>query len=308
MFLNLILLAVGFVLLTKGADFFVDGASALAEKFKIPSIIIGLTIVAMGTSAPEASVSLISAIKGSGGVAIGNVIGSNIANVFLILGFASLISPLVIQKNTIKYEIPFVGFITVLLGFFGWYFGQINRLAAFIFIVLFVLFLLYLFKISKNIDEVDESLGRMPIYKMIIFLIVGLAALVYGSNLTVESAIAIAKIFHVSERIIGLTIVAFGTSLPELATSCIASFKRQNDIAVGNIIGSNIFNILFVLGLTGLIRPIPFEHVFLFDCFVALMAAVGLFFYTYRTKTLTKFQGLSFLLLYVFYLGYLIIK
>lgn len=308
MIISLILLAIGFVLLTKGADYFIEGASAVAFKFKIPSIIIGLTIVAMGTSAPEAAVSIASALKGANGVAIGNVLGSNIANIFLILGITASICALTIQKNTIKYEIPFVAFITILLCVFGYIFGEVNRICALILLVLFVLFLLYLYKIAKNIEEPSKEASNLSSFKIILFLIGGLLALVYGSDLTVNSAIDIAHRLNISDRIIGLTVVAFGTSLPELATCIIAARKKQADIAIGNIIGSNIFNILFVLGIAGIIYPIQFAKEFLFDGMIALFAIVLLFVATCKTKLLSRFWGILFLVLYLIYIGYLIIK
>lgn len=308
MIISLILLAIGFVLLTKGADYFIEGASAVAFKFKIPSIIIGLTIVAMGTSAPEAAVSIASALKGANGVAIGNVLGSNIANIFLILGITASICALTIQKNTIKYEIPFVSFITILLCVFGYYFGAVNRLCALILLILFVLFLFYLYKIAHNIEEPDEEASKLSGIKIVLFLIGGLFALVWGSDLTVNSAIDIAHRLNISDRIIGLTIVAFGTSLPELATCIIAARKKQADIAIGNIIGSNIFNILFVLGIAGIIYPIQFAKEFLFDGMIALFAAILLFVATCKTKLLSRFWGILFLVLYLIYIGYLIIK
>ncbi len=308
MLLSIVLLIIGFILLTKGADYFIEGACAVAFKFKIPSIIIGLTIVAMGTSAPEASVSINSALKGANGVAIGNVMGSNICNIFLILGITALICALPIQKNTIKYEIPFLGFITIVLCAMGYYFGAVTRLCALIFVVLFVVFLLYLLKISKNIEEVDPNTQKLSAPRTIIYIIGGLCALCYGSDFTVNSAIDIAHRLNISDRIIGLTIVAFGTSLPELVTCAIAACKKQTDIAIGNIIGSNIFNILFVLGLSGIITPIPFNKAFLFDGAIAFFAVLLLFLFTFKTKMLNKLNGGIFVLIYLVYLGYLITK
>lgn len=308
MLISIILLIIGFVILSKGADYFVDGAVALAQKYNVPSIIIGLTVVAMGTSAPEASVSINSALKGAAGVAIGNVIGSNIANIFLILGITSVICALTIQKNTIKYEIPFVGFITILLCLMGFYFHSVTRLCAAVFVLLFILFLFYLYKISKDSSDEEICDKKFSIFKIIIFIIGGLIALILGSDLTVNSAINIAHLLNISDRIIGLTIVSIGTSLPELITCIVAALKKQSDIAIGNIIGSNIFNILFVLGLTGLIIPVPFNNSFLFDGIISLAAAVILFIYTFKNKKLTRIQGVSFLVFYLLYLGYIILR
>ena len=308
MILSIILLIAGLILLGKGADFFIDGASNLAVKLKIPSIIIGLTIVAMGTSAPEACVSITSALKGITGVTIGNIIGSNIANIFLILGTTAAICTLTIKKNTIKYEMPFVLFITILLGIFGFIQGEISRQTAILFLVLFLLFFIYLFKISKETNNYTVNEKSLGIIKIIIYILGGLTALVYGSNLTVDSAIDIAHRLNVSDRIIGLTVVAIGTSLPELITCVVAALKKQSDIAIGNIIGSNIFNILFVLGITGVIQPVKFSTEFYMDTFIAIFATILLFIYTFKSKKLTKWQGISFVVIYFIYIAFLIYK
>lgn len=308
MLLTIFILAVGLVLMSKGADFFVDGASSLAKKFKIPSIIIGLTIVAMGTSAPEASVSITSAIKGVSGVAIGNAIGSNIANILLILGITSAICALKLQRNTVKFELPFVTIITVLLCGMGYYFQSISRVCAAILLTLFILFLGYLFKMSKDANNEESEIKDLGIFKIILFIVGGLIALVYGSDLTVNSAIDIAKSLNISDRIIGLTIIAIGTSLPELVTCIIAALKKQSDIAIGNIVGSNIFNILFVIGLTGVIKPMTFSPEFLFDGAIAIISSILLFMCTVRDRALTRWEGISFIAMYIGYLTYIIVK
>jgi len=302
MILSILLLIVGFVLLTRGADFFVDGASALAQKLKIPAIVIGLTVVAMGTSAPEASISIMSALRNSDSIAIGNVIGSNIANIFLILGITSLISVLTVQRNTLVYEIPFVGFITILLCWMGYKFGMISQSGAFVLLGLFVLFLAYLYIIAKREKNDDLEIKQMSGLKITLYIIGGLAMLVFGSNLTVDSAIKIARYIGVSERVIGLTIVAFGTSVPELVTCIVAAIKKQSDIAIGNIIGSNIFNILFVLGIAGAISPIPFKQEFLFDGAFAILAILLLILFSYKHMKLGRIAGATFLGIYIVYL------
>ena len=241
MLINIFLLILGFVLLSKGAELLIDGACAIARKLNIPEIIIGLTIVACGTSTPEAAVSISSVIHGSCGVGIGNVLGSNIANILLILGVSALISKLHVQKNIILYEIPFVAFISVLLMFMGWYYGMISHTSALILCTLFGLFLLYLFIISKKKKDDVPTIESMSFIKMISFVIFGIAALVVGAKLTVNSAVDIAYALNVSERIIGLTVIAFGTSLPELVTCIVAAVKKHSDLVIGNIIGSNIF-------------------------------------------------------------------
>ena len=306
MFINILFLIIGFVLLSKGAEWLVDGASAVARRFHIPEIIIGLTIVACGTSAPEAAVSISSVIAGSAGVGIGNILGSNIANIFLILGVSALIANIYVQKNTILYEIPFVGFISVLLMFMGWQYGIVSRLGALILCALFVLFFVYLYIIAKNQKNDTEKIEDMPSWKMMFFVVVGIAALVIGAKITVNAAVNIARALSISERVIGLTVIAFGTSLPELVTCIVAAIKRHSDIVIGNIVGSNIFNILFVLGVTGLIQPIPFENAFILDSALGIVATVLLFIFVFHDKKLTKWKGAVFLALYAAYIMYLI--
>lgn len=307
MLINILLLVIGFVLLIKGADYFVDGASALAERLKIPAIIIGLTVVAMGTSAPEAAVSISSALAGSNAIAIGNVLGSNIANIFLILGVTAIITTLTVQKNTVHFEIPFMIFITLLLCGIGWGHSMISRMDAGLLLGLFVLFLGYLFVIARGNTDTDTRIKQISKTKIALFIIFGMAALIFGSKIAVLSAVDIAQYIGISERVIGLTIVAFGTSLPELVTSIIAASKGESDIAIGNIVGSNIFNILFVLGITGLILPIPFNAEFLFDGAFAILAAVLLLIFTYRHRKLGKIAGIIFIVIYAVYLGMLLV-
>lgn len=305
MLLSLFLLVVGFVMLVKGADYLVDGASAVAKRMCIPPIIIGLTIVAMGTSAPEAAVSISSALHGSNAIAIGNIIGSNIVNIFLILGLCAMITKLSVQRNTVRYEMPFVIFITVLLCAMGWY-GEISRMGAGVFLGLFMAFLGYLYLISRHNECDVQNIKVISPLKSIAYIALGLAALVLGSNVAVSAACDIARIIGVSERIIGLTIVAIGTSLPELVTSIIAAKKGEADIAIGNIVGSNIFNILFVLGISGMILPIPFDSAFMIDGAIAILAAVLLWLFTFKNKTLTFMPGLIMVAAYIAYLAYII--
>lgn len=306
MLLNLLLLAVGFVFLVRGASAFVDGASVLAHRFNVPEIIIGLTIVAMGTSAPELAVSVSSALHGTGGVAIGNALGSNIINVLLVLGIAALITPLSVHRKTTKYEIPFLIIITMMLMWFGIEYSALTRDAAGIFILCFVFFLCYLyFNARKEIVEAEKT-PEFSMFKTITFLVLGLVALVFGSDLTVKSATNLANILHVPDRIIGLTLVAFGTSLPELVTCAIAAYKNRTGLVIGNIIGSNIFNILFVLGITGLIVPMNFERAFVADTVISLVITIMLLIFTLREHKLTRRAGLIFLLCYAGYIIYLI--
>lgn len=300
--LQFLLLAAGFVMLIKGADWFVDGASGIAAKFGIPQLVIGLTIVAMGTSAPEAAVSISAAFNGSADITIGNIVGSNILNVFIILGISSVITTLVVAKSTIKYEIPFMTAITLLLLLLGLD-EKIGLIDGIILLAAFALYMLYLFRIAKNNKEEQdaESENKMGIAKAIIFTIIGLALIVLGSNVTVDAATKIAEAFGVSERFIGLTIVALGTSLPELFTSVSAARKGNADIAIGNIVGSNIFNILFVVGISSVIIPVPFVNNFIFDTIVAIIAAVMLLVCCLKTKTLKRWAGILMLISYAVY-------
>ncbi len=300
--IQFLILAAGFVMLIKGADWFVDGASGIAAKFGIPQLVIGLTIVAMGTSAPEAAVSISAAFSGNADITIGNIVGSNILNIFIILGISSVITTLAVAKSTIKYEIPFMTAITLLLLLLGLD-GEIGLIDGIILIAAFALYMFYLFRMAKNNKEEQdaESEKKMGIAKAIIFTIIGLALIVLGSNVTVDAATKIAEAFGVSERFIGLTIVALGTSLPELFTSVSAARKGNADIAIGNIVGSNIFNILFVVGISSVIIPVPFVSNFIFDTIVAAIAALMLLVCCLKTKTLKRWAGVLMLISYAAY-------
>lgn len=305
MLLDLILLFVGFLFLTYGADMFIDGSSAVAKRFHIPEIVIGLTIVAFGTSLSEMSVSIISVLHGANGVAIGNILGSNIANILLVLGFTVTISALTIQKNTIKYEIPFVCFITLLLMWMGAYYGMISRMGALLLVGLFILFLIYLCTIGMKDVSVAQDVKEMSGLRTLVFIMLGVMGVIYGSNLIVDSSVNIARTMNISERVIGLTVIALGTSLPELVTCIVAVMKKRSDLAVGNIIGSNIVNILLVLGITGLIKPMPFEHAFVKDGAIAVVATVMLWLFTIQNCVLSRRAGIVFLISYVIYVAYL---
>lgn len=274
-FIAIVLLVVGFVMLTKGADWFVDGSSALAFRLGIPQLVIGLTIVAMGTSAPEAAVSITSSLKGNEGITVGNVVGSNIMNILLILGIASVIVPLAVQKSTRMIEIPYMIAITVLFGVLGYTGEKVTRVEGGILWIAFLIYLGYLLwmaKKGKEDNEPDEKQKSLPV--QLLMIAVGLVCIVLGSDFVVDGATEIAKVIGISERIIGLTIVAFGTSLPELVTSVTAARRGNADIAIGNIVGSNVFNILFVAGTSALISPVVFESKFVFDTIVATAVAV----------------------------------
>ena len=301
MLLALFVLVVGFVLLMRGADVLVDGAVALSRRVHIPEIIIGLTVVAMGTSAPEAAVSIIGVLSGANGISIGNIIGSNIANILLILGVSACIYPIVAARNTVRYEIPFVILITCVLGWLGATYGEINRGGATILIALFVLFLGYLFATSGTEDLPDKSPETISGVHIFVMLVAGLGALVFGSNMIIKSASTIAAFFGMSQRAIGLTIVALGTSLPELSTCISAAIKKKSDLVFGNIIGSNIFNILFVLGISGIVGTINFEPKFVMDTIIAIAVALLLWLITLRNYKLSRWAGVLFVILYGVY-------
>lgn len=310
MLLDLIVLVVGFVLLIKGADFFVAGAAGIAERFHIPQIVIGLTIVAFGTSAPEAAISISAGLKGVTGICIGNVMGSNILNILLILGITACIVPLKVERNTVWREIPFTIFITALLVVLGSTMGELGLVSGLILWALFLVFLGYLFYISMKSqqEEIKECPHKKPnIWMLLGVTVVGLAAIIIGSNMTVDSASSIAETLGMSDRLIGLTVVAFGTSLPELVTSVTAARKNNVDIAISNIVGSNIFNILFVLGTTCLVATVPYAAKFLVDGLVCVGAAVLLWVCVMKHKELRRWSGVLFLACYAVYFVYLLV-
>ncbi len=296
--LQILLLALGFVMLVKGADRFVDGSSAIAAKFKIPQLVIGLTIVAMGTSAPEAAVSITAALKGSADITIGNIVGSNILNILIILGLSALITPLTVAKSTIRIEIPFMIGITLLLLGVG-FDGVVGRWEGMLLLLVFAIYLGYLFFMAKK--DNNEKTDDISVAKALIWTVVGLFLIVFGSNVTVNAATKIAQILGLSERFIGLTIVALGTSLPELFTSVSAARKGNADIAIGNVVGSNIFNILFVVGTSAVIVPVPFANGFRFDTIAAVFAAVLLLVCALKDRKLRRRAGVIMLLCYAVY-------
>ena len=310
--MQLLFLVLGFVMLVKGADWFVEGASKVAEKFGIPQLVIGLTIVAIGTSLPEAAVSTSAALKGSAEITIGNVVGSNIMNILLILGVTSVISPLAVQKSTIRYELPMVIGATALLAALGLTDGTVGRGDGLILLAGMVFYLLYLLRMAKKGQAVSEEREqaqdgkRDSMLKLILLILIGGVMIVWGSDITVDAATKLAKIFGMSERLIGLTIVAFGTSLPELVTSATAAIKGKADIAVGNIVGSNLFNILFVVGIAGVITPVVYQPEFRFDTSVCIATAVLLWLCVIRKQKLQRHGGAILLLGYAGYFFYLI--
>ena len=308
--LQLLFLVVGFVLLMKGADWFVDGAADIADRLGIPQLVIGLTIVAMGTSLPEAAVSISAALKGSADITIGNVVGSNIMNVLVILGLTSVICTIPVQKSTVRYEIPFTILITIAFAAMGLMDNQMSRLEGGILWGLMIVYLIYLLVMAKKgtdkKEEEERSGKKKPAWLLPIMVIVGAVMIVKGSDITVDAATAIARMFGMEERFIGLTIIAFGTSLPELVTSVTAGIKGKPDIAVGNIVGSNIFNLLFVVGTTALITPVPYAASFLVDSCVAVAAVAFLFLCVVKNKKLGRLGGFLMLLGYAAFFVYIL--
>ena len=306
--LQVILLVVGFAMLVKGADWFVEGAAGIAVKLGIPQLVVGLTIVAMGTSAPEAAVSITGAMNGAADIAVGNILGSNILNIFIILGLTGWITNVAIQKSTLMIEMPFMMVVTVVFAVLGLNDGNVGFTEGIILWVLFLVYLGYLFVLAKKGNqEEEEKTENRPIWKLVLLGIIGGVIVVWGADITVEAATIIAKAVGLSERFIGLTIVALGTSLPELVTSVTAAKKGNSDIAIGNIVGSNIFNILFVIGTSALIVPVIYEATFLVDAVVALIAGIVLWGATIRKKMLTRPWAIIMLILYAVYLIYLLV-
>lgn len=306
--ISLFIMVVGFILLIKGADWFVDGAAGIAAKLGIPQLVIGLTIVAMGTSAPEAAVSISSALKGNAEITIGNIVGSNIMNILIILGLASVITVIKVAKSTVYYEIPFMILITLLLLFFGYTGNKVDFFEGIILWLCFILYFVYLFMMAKKSREKEEeNTGKQkPAWLLVVLIVIGMVMIVFGSDFTVNGATRIAKIIGISERFIGLTIVALGTSLPELVTSVTAAKKGNADIAIGNIVGSNIFNILFVVGTTALITPVAFAANFVIDLIISAICGVILWIGVFKKKQLGRPMGIFMLICYAAYFVWLL--
>lgn len=302
--LAVLFLGLGFVCLVKGSDWFVDGAVGIADRFGIPQIVIGLTIVAMGTSAPEAAVSISGAFAGAAEITIGNIIGSNIMNILIILGLSAVVCPLVVDKSTVFIDTPFMIAISVLLLLLGLD-GKITFIDALIMVIVFVSYMAYLMITALKNKSEQEEYERKPMWLTLIMTVFGLGIVILGSQFAVTGATVVAKSIGVSERFIGLTIVALGTSLPELFTSVSAARKGNADIAIGNIVGSNIFNILFVVGLSGLVTTVPFAKPFMIDMGVSIFAALLLFVCCLKNKKLSRLSGAIMLACYAGYFVYL---
>jgi cation:H+ antiporter len=312
------LLVFGFVLLIKGADLLIDGASSMAKKFGISSLVIGLTIVSFGTSAPELLVNIVSSLRGSNELILGNIFGSNIANIFLILGVAAMIYNLRVTHSTVWRGIPFV-LLAILVGGIlandelidGRFFSTLTRIDGIIMIFFFIIFIYYTYGIrALNSGPNQERVKTYPMKYSLPMVLGGMIGLAWGGQLVVDQAIKLASIWEISETLIGLTIVAIGTSLPELATSAVAAYKKNADVAIGNVVGSNIFNILWVLGLSSIIRPIEVPAIINVDIIIAVIATLLLFLFMFIGKKhiLERWQGFSFIVLYAAYITYSIYR
>ncbi|MBI4235091.1 calcium/sodium antiporter [Candidatus Peregrinibacteria bacterium] len=318
MALAIILILVGLAVLIFGAKALVSGAASLARKMGVSPLVVGLTVVAFGTSAPELIVNVFSAIKGSADIAIGNVIGSNIANILLVLGVASVIVPLTVQRNTVWREIPFALLAAILVYtmgndtlFDGSGFNSITRTDGFSLIAIFIIFMFYIFGLAKEQNGQKEEKIKMYSYPASIgYSVLGILMLFFGGKILVDNAIVLAEMAGLSEALIGLTIVAVGTSLPEMATSIVAAMHKQSDIAIGNIVGSNIFNVFWILGLTGTMLQLPFNPATNVDVLVSIGATLILFIAMFvgRRHLLERWQGAMMILFYVFYIAYLIYR
>lgn len=321
LFIALGFVAVGLGLLTYASDWLVEGASSLAKRLRISDLAIGLTIVAFGTSAPELVVSVVSAVQNNVDISVANVIGSNIFNILAILGIAAIIYPLSVTKSTIWKEVPFsllavlvLGFMVNAVGLDGVGDGVISRSDALILLSFFVIFLYYVYGMAKSAPQQESAglpeAGHKSLRTSIVLIVVGLTGLVIGGRFTVDGAVTIATWLGVSQTLIGLTIVAVGTSLPELATSVQAAMKKKDDIAVGNIVGSNIFNVFLILGTAGLIRPLPINDKLIVDGAIASAATFLLFasMFIGRKHKIDRWQGIGYLFLYVAYVVYLIVR
>ena len=310
------LLILGFIFLINGADLLVDGSSSLAKRYRIPDLVIGLTIVAFGTSSPELILNIIASLQGASDLAIGNIIGSNTSNILLITGIAAIIYPIQVQQTTIKREVPFslitIGILFLLANDF--LFGSspisyLNRVDGLLLIIFFGIFMYYSFGLAKRKDKEDVEFEVMPMSKSIFYIIIGIVGLTVGGKWIIDSATALAQQFGLSDALIGLTLLAIGTSLPELATSIVAAVKRKTDLAIGNIVGSNIFNIFLILGISSLIKPLIFNPTLNTDILICFLAGCTLFYFALTGKKkrhIERWEGAILLSAYFIYIGFLI--
>ena len=302
-----ILLIVGFVLLIKGADLFVDGASSVAAKLKVPSLIIGLTVVSIGTSLPEAAVSISASLSGNNSISLGNVIGSNIFNLLMVVGVSSAILPIVTDRDMLKRDMPINIGVTVLLGILL-FDGNLSRLEALFLLLLLAAYMFLLIRSAlKNRVEAEET-KVLSWAKSIVFIVLGVAAIIGGGQLVVNSAKTIAMALGMSETLVGLTVVAIGTSLPELVTSVVAARKGDSGIAMGNVIGSNLFNILFILGMAGVIKPLTADAAFFIDTGILLGISALMLLFAFTKRKISRVEGITCVLIYVAYTAYIIMR
>ncbi len=313
--MNILFLIGGLILVVFSANWLVNGASSIAKSFKIPDLVIGLTIVSIGTSTPELAISIISALNGNTDIAVGNILGSNISNILLILGLSAMVYPLTIQKNTQFKEIPLGILAILLIGIMGndIFFDHgtnnvLTRIDGLVMLCFFVIFMYYTFQIAGNESSKAEEIKQQPLWKSVLLVIAGVAGLYFGGKYFVEGAVNIARLLGISDSVIGLTIVAVGTSLPELATSVVAAYKKNSDIAIGNVVGSNLINVFFILGLTATISPLPLNKFANIDISVAMLASLLLFFSTIAIgkREIKRIEGAIFTIIYIIYLVYLI--
>lgn len=309
-----LLLIAGFVLLIKGADFFVEGSASIARKLRVPSLIVGMTIVAMGTSLPECSVSINASLTGENSLAVSNVLGSNIFNLMVVCGVCALFAPLIVKAETRNRDITFSILCAVLLGILGFLGMELERMDGWIFLVIFVLFLFYMvmsaLKARAEGQKADdgEEYAIIPVWKSILFIVCGAAAIAFGGDFVVKSASKIATTFGMSQTLVGLTICAIGTSLPELVTSVVAARKKQVDMALGNVIGSNIFNILFVLGISSAISPIAVITENLVDVVLLILMSLIVWIFTWTKERVNRAEGAGMVLLYIGYWVYICVR
>lgn len=305
--MNIIYIVFGILMVLWGAGKLTDGATSIAAKMKIPPMIIGLTVVAMGTSMPEFFVSFVSALKGTSDLAVGNVVGSNIFNTMLIVGTTALVTPMVIAKSTVKKDIPFAVLASAMLLPMA-IDGSISRIDAAVLFAVFIAFMLYTVRSAKKEKDNDneDEVKEMPVWRAVAFFVLGLACLIVGSNLFVDGATAVASLLGVSEAVIGLTVVAGGTSLPELATSVVAARKGQCAIAMGNVIGSNVFNILMILGITGMIHPMSIIGITRLDFIVMQLSIILLWIFSFTKYTVARWEGGLLVALFLAYMAWLV--
>lgn len=308
--LDYIVLVVGFILLIKGADYFVDGSASVAKKLRVPTMIIGLTIVAMGTSAPECAVSIAASVKGSNTMAISNVIGSNIFNLMVVCGACALFTPLAVKASTLKQEFPLSILAALMLLAMGYFGMSIGRMDGVILLVVFTAFLVWMVMSAKKAraNTEQEEIETLPAWKCLLFIIGGIAAIVIGGDFVVDSASNIAERFGLSPTLIGLTVVAFGTSLPELVTSLVAAKKGETDMALGNVIGSNLFNILLVLGIAGAVSPMAVLMENIIDDIILIAVSALVWIFAWRKQKLSRIHGVIMLAVYAVYVVYICMR